>query len=333
MPLDPRFPDWGDSRYVRLRLSGTVRLADALNQLYLLLPVLDGAKHYWVGISEVDKLVRGGGDWLASHPRKGLIMRRYLARKRGLERVAYARLAEVDETGDDLEPPVDEEPAETADPAPASGEADEPSTETEPKPLPLNRQRHAAVLAAVEASGAESVIDLGCGSGKLLTELIKNRKLTRIAGTDVSTLALKLAARQLRLDRLGDRQADRLSLFQGALTYTDDRFAGFDAAVLMEVIEHVDPPRLAALEKVVFGSARPATVIVTTPNVEYNVHYELEPGRVRHNDHRFEWDRRQFTDWANTVAAAYDYTVDVSGVGEEKPETGCPTQMGVFTRG
>ncbi|ADD40631.1 3' terminal RNA ribose 2'-O-methyltransferase Hen1 [Stackebrandtia nassauensis] len=386
VPLDASFPDWGDSRYVQLRLTGTMRLADALNHLYVLLPVLDDAKHYWVDIAEVDKLVRGGGDWLADHPRRSLIARRYLARKRGLERVAFARLAEVDETGDELEPPVDEEPATddgdvatvdaerpasaadsgvavtdtarsaadgdrptdaaerpqaegqaaadgAADQPQATADGESPAAEAEPASPPLNKQRHAAVLAAVAECGASSVIDLGCGSGKLLSELVKNRNLTRIAGVDASTLALKLAARHLKLDRLSDRQAERLSLFQAALTYTDDRLAGYDAAVLMEVIEHVDPPRLAALAKVVFGSARPATVIVTTPNVEYNVHYELEPGRMRHSDHRFEWNRDEFRDWATDVATSYGYTVAISGVGDEKPETGCPTQMGVFTRG
>ena len=92
---------------------------------------------------------------------------------------------------------------------------------------------------------------------------------------------------------MSERQAERVELFQGALTYEDERYAGYDAAVLMEVVEHVDPPRLAALERVVFGAARPGAVVVTTPNSEYN---ELYAGLVgmRHPDHRFEWTRAEF---------------------------------------
>ncbi|HZE38818.1 MAG TPA: 3' terminal RNA ribose 2'-O-methyltransferase Hen1 [Stackebrandtia sp.] len=316
--LDESFPDWGESRYVQLRLKGTLRVADALNHLYVLLPVLDDAKHYWVDIGEVDKLVRNGGEWLAEHPCSELITRRYLARQRGLERVAFARLAEVDESAEgELEPPVEEETV---------------AEEEAPKTVPLAKRRHAAVLEAVAASGASSVIDLGCGSGRLVAELLKSRDLSRVTGVDVSTLALKQTARYLKLDRMSDRQSERVDLFQGALTYTDERFGGYDAAILMEVIEHIDPPRLAAVERVVFGEARPSAVIVTTPNVEYNVHYELEAGCPRHRDHRFEWDRAQFAAWAERVAAAHGYRVAISGIGDEDVDAGQPTQMGVFSR-
>ncbi|TWJ12429.1 3' terminal RNA ribose 2'-O-methyltransferase Hen1 [Stackebrandtia albiflava] len=324
VPLHDSFPEWGDSRYVSLRLTGTVRLADALNHLYVLLPVLDDAKHYWIDIGEVDKLVRSGGGWLAAHPARNLITRRYLGNRRGLHRVAHARLAELDESGTELDPPVEEESA----PEPSDDTPDAPAPT-----VPLATRRHEAVLAALRDSGAARVIDLGCGSGKLLELLAADPRFTTIAGTDASTHALRLAERRLRLDRAGDRMAARINLFQGALTYHDDRFSGYDAAVLMEVIEHVDPPRLAALTSVVFGSASPATVVVTTPNVEYNRVYEMPDGALRHPDHRFEWDRAQFAHWAEETAARYGYRVDVSGVGEEDAVAGHPTQMGVFRRG
>jgi 3' terminal RNA ribose 2'-O-methyltransferase Hen1 len=151
---------------------------------------------------------------------------------------------------------------------------------------------------------------------------------------DVSTQALEIAARRLRLDRLPERQRERIRLWQSALTYTDDRLAGFDAAVLMEVIEHVDPPRLPAVAGSVFGHARPGTVIVTTPNIEYNARYEgLAGGHLRHHDHRFEWTRDQFAAWCTGVAGAYGYTVRLVPVGAEDPEVGAPTQMAVFARG
>jgi 3' terminal RNA ribose 2'-O-methyltransferase Hen1 len=313
--LDEAFPAWGDSRYIRLGLRGAARLADALNQLYLLLPVLDESKHYWQGPDEIDKLLRSGAGWLANHPGKDLITRRYLGRRSGLVRVALARLAEL---GDDVELAI--EPAE-----------DEEVRQPEDKRVPLNAERHEAVAQALLGLAAASVIDLGCGSGQFLDRLVQTPAFTRVAGCDVSTRSLQHAARRLRLDRMNERQSARVELFQGALTYEDPRLRGFDAAVLMEVIEHVDPPRLGALEHVVFGAAKPGAVIVTTPNSEYNVLYQGLTG-PRHPDHRFEWDRAQFAQWSDRVAAAYGYAVERTGIGAADPACGTPTQMAVFTR-
>jgi 3' terminal RNA ribose 2'-O-methyltransferase Hen1 len=317
IPLDERFPEWGDSRYVELRLHGTLRLADALNHLYVLLPVLDDAKHYWVSPDEVEKLIRAGEGWLATHPERELVTRRYLSHRTALVRTAVARLAEVDDT----------DPEQIDNSTDASEVGDEPD-----RPVPLAHQRQGAVLAALRAAGAQRVADLGCGDGALLAHLLAESAFTSIIGTDVSVRALEFAAKRLRLDRMGDRQRERLSLFQSSLTYRDQRLAGLDAAVLMEVIEHVDPPRLAAVERTVFGEAKPRTVIVTTPNVEHNVRFEnLPAGSFRHRDHRFEWTRRQFHDWAGHVAATYGYGVRFLPVGADDPEVGPPTQMAVFT--
>ncbi|GGM78049.1 3' terminal RNA ribose 2'-O-methyltransferase Hen1 [Thermopolyspora flexuosa] len=332
IPLDERFPEWGDSRYLRLRLRGELRLADALNQLYVLLPVLDSAKHYWIAPDEVDKLIRAGGGWLATHPERALITRRYLGRRADLTREAFARLAELgDDVAESLEPPVEEDPA--------AGDEAAPAEEERGGGTPLNTLRHEAVLAALEETGARTVIDLGCGSGRLLAELLDRPHFTKVTGVDVSAHALGLAARRLRIDRMPEPRHARLQLFQAALTYTDPRFAGYDAAVLMEVIEHVDPPRLAALEKVVFGTARPGHVIVTTPNAEYNVRYpglreRAGSGRpaLRHPDHRFEWDRREFAGWTAHVASRYGYRAEIRPVGDDDPEVGPPTQMAIFTR-
>lgn len=314
IPLDAAFPDWGDSRYVHLRLTGVVRLAGALNQLHVLLPVLDESKHYWQGPDEVDKLLRSGEGWLADHPDANLITRRYLGRSGGLTRVALARLAEL---GDEVEESV--EPS-----------ADEEVRQPEGKRVPLNTQRHDAVLHVLLELGARSVIDLGCGPGHFLDRLVKTSSFTRIAGSDVSTRSLQHAARRLHIDRMSERQADRVQLFQSALTYEDERYAGFDAAVLMEVIEHVDPCRLEALERVVFEAAKPGAVIVTTPNGEYNVLYEGLVG-MRHPDHRFEWTRGEFADWCDRVASTYGYTVDRRGIGDLDETLGAPTQMAIFT--
>ncbi len=315
IPLDDAFADWGDSRYVRLHLIGVVRLADALNQLHVLLPVMDESKHYWQGADEVDKLMRSGEGWLATHPDANLITRRYLGRSGGLTRVALARLAEL---GDEVEEAMD--PAE-----------DEEVLQPVEKRVPLNAQRHDAVHQVLLELGARSVIDLGCGPGQFLDRLIKTASFSRIAGSDVSTRSLQYAARRLHVDRMSERQAERLQLFQGALTYEDERYAGFDAAVLMEVVEHVDPPRLEALERVVFGAAKPDAVIVTTPNGEYNVLYEGLVG-MRHPDHRFEWTRAEFADWSDHVASTYSYAVERRGIGDLDDTLGTPTQMAIFTR-
>jgi 3' terminal RNA ribose 2'-O-methyltransferase Hen1 len=325
VPLDETVPAWGDSRYVDLRLTGELRLADALTQLYVLLPVLDDAKHYWVGSDEVDKLVRAGEHWLGTHPERVLISRRYLAHRTELVASAVGRLAEVDDT----EP----EALDNAVPPDDTTEGNAGSTGTTGTRAPLAQRRHDAAVAALRAAGAARVIDLGCGEGALLRRLITDPAFTEIVGVDVSARALELAAKRLHLERMPERQAARIRMLQSSLTYRDARLAGYDAAVLMEVIEHLDPARLGALEHTVFAAARPSTVIVTTPNVEHNVRYpSLLPNGLRHPDHRFEWTRGQFAGWARRVAAEHGYTVALHPVGDDDPQVGPPTQLAVFTR-
>ncbi|MBL1078565.1 3' terminal RNA ribose 2'-O-methyltransferase Hen1 [Nocardia sp. 2] len=333
LPLDPAFPEWGDSHYVRLELTGTLRLADALSHLYVLLPVLDGGKHYWLDSTEIDKLLRVGEGWLVGHPEREWITRRYLNRRHALVQDALARLAELD----DLEPEqlgaVDDTDDETTD-ADASAAADEPVTggEQEVRPPSLAVLRRATVLNALREAGANRVLDLGCGQGALLREMVADKAFTEIVGIDVSVLALRIAQRRMR--RLPEWQSKRVTLRQGALTYTDASLRGYDAAVLMEVIEHVDAPRLGALEHAVFGSAAPGSVVVTTPNGEYNVRYEgMTPGAFRHSDHRFEWSRAEFAAWAHRVGETYGYTVRFEPVGPVDAELGASTQMAVFTKG
>jgi SAM-dependent methyltransferase len=361
IPLDAAFPQWGDSHYVRLRLTGRQRLGDALSQLYVLLPVLDDAKHYWVAPDEVDKLLQRGAGWLATHPEHALITRRYLSRRWSLAREAMrqlelARLAEADDVEveelDNAVPqdtaPEQQEPdfeaaagagaevkeAEVEEAVAKETEAEETEAEeTEAKAVPLAVQRREAIAAALRAAGAARVLDLGCGEGSLIAELLKDPAFTQVTGVEVSARALMVAKRRLRLDRMTERQAARVKLLQGALTYTDDRLKGYDAAVLSEVVEHVDPPRLPALEYAVLGAAQPRTVVVTTPNVEYNVRWEWLPaGQVRHADHRFEWTRAEFNLWAERVGASYGYRASILPVGPEDPADGPPTQLAVFAK-
>ena len=166
-----------------------------------------------------------------------------------------------------------------------------------------------------------------------MTALLRLPQLELVTGLDVSHHALQVAARRLHLDRLSPRERARVDLLHGSLTYRDSRLAGYDAAVLMEVIEHLDPPRLGALERSVFGWARPGTVVVTTPNAEYNELFPgLAAGATRHRDHRFEWTRAQFGDWAGAVASRHGYQVTSSGIGPQDERRGCPTQLAVFAR-
>jgi 3' terminal RNA ribose 2'-O-methyltransferase Hen1 len=314
--LDENFPLWGESRYYSVTLSGEKRLQEMLAHLYVLIPVLDDDKHYWVGEDEVEKLLRRGEGWLAQHPERELITRRYLKHQFRLTRTALARLAEEDQPDPDA--------------ALAEREAEENSIEEK---INLNEQRLGAVQAALRQSGARRVLDLGCGEGRLLSRLLADRCFTEIVGVDVSHRSLERAAERLHLDRLPPMQRERVRLLHGSLTYKDKRLAGYEAAAVVEVIEHLDPPRLAAFERVLFEQARPTVAVVTTPNREYNVRFETLPaGQYRHRDHRFEWTRKEFQDWAQRIGERFDYQPRFLPVGTEDPEVGAPTQMAIFAR-
>ena len=315
-PLDEKFPEWGEGSYYTVEVAKEVTLQHLLTHLYVLIPVLDADKHYWVGDDEVEKLLRHGEGWLAAHPERELITRRYLKHQGSLMRQALARLLE-EEVGD---------PDEVQEVRAREEEALE-------EKLSLAEERAGAAVAALKGSGAKRVLDLGCGEGKLLKILMKDKTFEEIVGMDVSHRALEIAARRLRLEELPQRLRDRVRLMHGSLTYRDRRLEGFDAACLVEVIEHQDTARLAALERVVFECAKPGTVIVTTPNVEYNVKFETLPaGKLRHKDHRFEWTRTEFQNWAGGTARRFGYSVRFVPVGCEDPALGSPTQMAVFAR-
>jgi 3' terminal RNA ribose 2'-O-methyltransferase Hen1 len=316
-PLDERFPEWGESPYFAVTIQKTTTLANLLTHLYVLIPVFDNAKHYWIGDEEMEKLLSKGEGWLAGHPEKEEITRRYLKFQPSLFREALARLMQEEE-------PLD------ADDSGRRADKTEDALET---PLSLNEQRLGAVMAALRASGAKRVLDLGCGEGKLIRELLKERQLERIVGMDVSVQALQRAVQRLGYERMAPLQRARIELIHGSLMYRDKRLEGFDAAAVVEVVEHLDPPRLSAFERILFEFAKPRTVVLTTPNREYNVKWEtLGAGRFRHPDHRFEWCRQEFQDWAKGIAGRFGYMVRFVAVGPEDEKLGAPTQMGIFVR-
>jgi len=316
LPLDEKFPAWGESPYVSLQISATVTLQTLLTHLYVLIPVLDNEKHYWVGEDEIEKLLKRGEGWLGQHPEKELIVARYLKRQRGLTREALERLAEE-------APPEEEAQATTGDEAEQKVE----------RPLGLHEQRIGTVLSVLRGIGAKAILDLGCGEGKLLRHLIGEAHFEKILGMDVSWRSIEIAAGRLKLKQLPERQRARIDLVQGSLMYRDKRLNGFDAAAVIEVIEHLDAARLAAFERVLFEFAKPAHVIITTPNAEYNALFPTLPaGHFRHRDHRFEWSRAEFSTWAERLAGEFGYKVRIQPIGPEDPVHGAPTQMGIFER-
>lgn len=313
--LDPKFPEWGGSPYYTVDLAAELRLQDLLSHLYVLVPVLDADKHYWVGDDELEKLLRHGEGWLARHPEKEIIVNRYLRHKSRLTRAALARLTE--EEGPD---------ADTAEEKHASEEL------AIEEPMKLWQHRLNTVVAVLKETGAKRILDLGCGEGRLLRTLVEDRTFQEIVGMDVSYRSLEIAAERLHLATLPPKQKERIRLIHGSLVYKDNRLAGFDAACVVEVIEHLDPPRLAAFERVLFENARPRTVIMTTPNSEYNQKFPTLPaGQFRHKDHRFEWTRQEFQSWAQSITDRFGYSAKFVPVGGEDPQVGPPTQMGVFS--
>ena len=308
--LDDRFIQWGESPYITLTISAKVRLCDLLDQLYVLIPVFDRQKHYYTDEAEIEKLMKHGERWLKDHPERDKIIYRYFS-----VRKSYARRAI-----DILLDSGAEEPAEVLPPE------NETAGEQKEKKEPLNKLRLEAVRKEVLSSGASSVIDMGCGEGRLTALLLKEKQIKKVTACDVSVRELEKAKQRLKVDTMQPYLKDKLTLMQASLTYRDDRFSGFDCACLTEVIEHIEPMRLTSLEHIVFGIASPRTVIITTPNKEYNAKYEFLPeDALRHDDHRFEWTRLEFLSWAKHKA-------EIKEVGEHDDSLGSPTQMGVFTK-
>ena len=298
-----------------VQLQTTQVLAQVLKHLYVLLPVLDDDKHYWVSEDEVEKLLQRGEGWLESHPAKEQITRRYLLHKRYLTQMALERLKDPDETT-------------STDPTQRRQILED---ELE-RPLKQNDIRLRAVADKLASKGCRTVLDLGCGEGKLMKLLARNKQLESITGTDVSMQTLRRASERLRLEELSPKFRERFDLFQSSLVYRDARFEGFDGVAVVEVIEHLDPHRLDHFAEILFSHSSPKVAVVTTPNADYNVKFErLTGGKFRHPDHRFEWTRQEFQTWAKDVAKRYDYTVQFEDVGPVEEELGAPTQMGVFS--
>ena len=345
VPMDPAFPDWGDGHHHDLTLRSQAHtLRELLVHLYVLLPVMDNQKHYWISKDEIEKLMRFGKDWLGNHPERDLISRRYLGHRRNLTAQAHEQFASEQPDEQQEETAPDENPAESGESSGTDSGTDsgadsgadsgtrQPREEVLERSISLAELRVQAILEELHKSGAASVLDLGCGEGNLLRDLIKEPGFTQVTGMDVSLRSLEIAKRRLRVKDMTPAQQARLKLTHGSLLYRDSRLAGADAAVAMEVVEHIDETKLDAFEDAVMGTARPNTLIVTTPNREYNVLFENFKGPFRHRDHRFEWTREEFQAWAGGAAERHGYEVSFRGVGQQNETHGSPTQMAVFSR-
>lgn len=292
-------------------LKATLPVHALLGHLYVLVPVLDDAKHYWVSDDEVEKLLRHGEGWLVDHPSRERIALRYLKHRTSLARQALARLS------------VDESPPEDG-----AGE----DIEVLDTRVPLAEQRFQYVFETLRALSPVSAIDVGCGEGKLLKRMLSSKFLTRIGGMDVSGRALEIARDRIGLDELPPAQRERLTLFHGSLLYRDKRLCGWDVALCIEVIEHIEPDRLYAFEDCLFAHAAPTHILITTPNADYNTKIAGLTG-YRHADHRFEWSRAEFGAWVARVASEQGYRATIEEIGPQDPDTGAPTQAVLFSRG
>lgn len=309
--LDTSFEEWGDSRYYTVKLDKSCCLSELLRHLYVLVPVLDDEKHYWVAEAEIDKLLRHGEDWLSEHPEQETIVSRYLKHQRRLTRQALTQLGDIEDQEEFV------------------GHCEAAVEEN----IGLNELRLTKATEIIKNTGAKRVLDLGCGEGKLLRKLMRDKQFEEIVGMDVSHHSLKIAQQRLHFDRLPEKEQKRLTFLQGSLCYRDSRLSGYDAAAVIEVIEHLDEPRLAAFERVLFEYACPKTAVLTTPNVEYNVKFEnLPEGKLRHRDHRFEWTRCEFETWSTDISKRFGYAVNFHPIGEQDSDVGSPTQMAVFTK-
>ncbi len=307
--LDSSNLNWGVSSYFNLKLEhNSITISDLLSHLYVLLPVLDNNKHYYVSEDEVEKLLNKGETWLKNHPAKELITKKYLKFKKSYTQLALEQLSEEIIT-----------------------ETNNISQQTDIKKTSLHQIRLETVVETFKALHVKTIVDLGCGEGKLLKLLLKEAQFQNILGMDISYRSLEIAKKRLYWDTLSEYQKQKIKLIHGSLNYKDQRISGFEGAALVEVIEHLDKPRLESLEQVVFKYAKPQYIIVTTPNREYNVLFEgLKEGQMRHQDHRFEWTRKEFEMWGSRIAETFNYEVTYKPLGEINEQYGGPSQMAIF---
>ena len=332
-----------------IRVSGQATLQQMLRQLFILMPVLDDYKHYYIGTEEIDKLQRYGEGWLQDHPQQELIIKRALRfapliadyRKLAGDNVQKAAVNLLDTNTTDTDANTLQQPGNeqitTGITASQQGEADTLSSsadvqETAVPPIRLNELRYQAIVDQVSSlPRRRSVVDFGAGEGKLSVRLAGIEGVEQVYAVEPSAYAgLRALERFGKLEREGQQIVPRL--VTGSLFYRDDQWAGQDVIILCEVIEHINEHRLPQVMATLLDEYHPETLIMTTPNREYNAVYEMEEQEIRHTDHRFEWTRAEWADHCQDWVSGRPYEVSLHGIGDISEIHGQPTQMAVFRR-
>ncbi|GIY89661.1 small RNA 2'-O-methyltransferase [Caerostris darwini] len=204
---------------------------------------------------------------------------------------------------------------------------------------PVYIQRYTTVRDILfKLPGIEKVVDFGCAQGAFIKYLKKLPFVTEISCVDVHEPSLdsaSYASRPHAWDYVFKRHKPlSIKIYKGSALENDRRLQGYSAVTCIELIEHLDPKHLESLASNIFGFIRPKVAIFTTPNCEFNILFPDLKG-FRHWDHKFEWNRKEFEEWCNTVLDKFpDYTVKLQGVGDPPPESshvGPLSQLAVFT--
>ncbi|WP_141431100.1 3' terminal RNA ribose 2'-O-methyltransferase Hen1 [Bacillus sp. 03113] len=287
------------SRFIHLKGQQTIQ--QALRHLFILIPVIDNYKHYFIDEHEIEKLVRYGEGWLDSHPLREYIIKQSL------------RFSELINQFPSLAKKDDEEEHSSA-----------------PK-VRLNELRYQAVVEKIKSlSQRASIVDFGSGEGKLSVRLSNIPDVKEVLAVEPSETAQLRAIQRFEKASYNQTHVSPTPIL-GSLFYYDERLLNKDVMILCEVIEHIDEYRLPNIMKTIFREYQPKTLIVTTPNREYNEVYAMDE-IVRHSDHRFEWTRQEFKSKCETWIKNVLYSMEFEGIGLEHEEYGHPTQMCTFVR-
>lgn len=284
-----------------ITLTGKQTIQNLLKHLFILIPVIDNYKHYFIDEREIEKVDRYGEGWLDAHPLKQFIVKRAL-RFQNLIRQSkfYDRERHNQEN-------------------------------RETKKIRLNELRYEKIVDFIRTiPKRDTVVDLGAGEGKLSVKLGYLDGVKEILSVEPSNKSRVRAIQRFEEAEGTDGFTLPTSL-AGSLFYFDDRLVNKDIMVLCEVIEHIDEYRIPKMMEAIFRSYQPRVLIVTTPNQEYNVIYDMDE-TMRHHDHRFEWTRDDFQENCEQWIKESPYYIQFEGIGEEHPEYGTPTQMAIFRR-
>lgn len=302
-----QFKERSSARFINLQ--SKVTLQNALQHLFVLIPVLDDYRHYFIDEREIEKLERYGEGWLADHPLKELIIKRTLRFRELIDQmVLNSHQTELINEAVTPEPNISSQPV-----------------------VRLNKLRYQRLVKIIEDLAArESIVDFGAGEGKLSVRLGFIPGVKEILAVEPTE---KEQLRALKRFSEASRKDDFIAPTPvwGSLFYYDEQLCGKDVMILSEVIEHIDESRLPRVMDTILGSYKPQVLLITTPNAEYNPVYQMEEG-IRHKDHRFEWSRAEFAEWTYCLARNYAYEVQIDGIGEEAEGYGHPSQLAILTR-